>query len=62
MIETCARPVRTWRQVAEEIVNESDQEKVQVLMEELFKLLENRAKRTVQPILGKEHATLEESA
>ena len=45
MVDMCVQPGRTWRQVAEEIVNEADQEKAQLLMEELFGLLEDRTKK-----------------
>ena len=56
MMDTCAQSSRTWRQVAEEILNEGDQQKAQILMEELFGLLEDRTKKTRRPVPAAEHA------
>ena len=44
MIDMCFQANRTWRQVAEQIIGETDQQKASALIEELFGLLEDQAK------------------
>jgi hypothetical protein len=54
MIDMCVQSDRTWRQVAEQIIKETDQQKSSALIEELFGLLEDqtKTKRPVQKEVG----------
>jgi hypothetical protein len=49
MIDTWDQSSRTWRQVAEQIIKETDQQKSSALIEELFGLLEDQT-NTKRPL------------